>query len=125
MPYIIAVSNEEGGVAKTTTTMSLGATLVENGKRVLLIDLDPQGNLALAAGLELKELEKTSRDVLLDGDGLNAAISLTGTLDLDIVPTNNQMDQAESLLPVRLDYANLLREAVQRSVLSYDYMLLD
>lgn len=125
MSYIIAVSNEKGGVAKTTTTMSLGAALAENGKRVLLIDLDTQGNLTLAAGLEPKDLGKTSRDVLLDGEPLNAAISKTRTQELDIVPANNRMDQAESLLPVRLNYANLLREAIQRAVLSYDYVLLD
>jgi chromosome partitioning protein len=125
MPYIIAVSNEKGGVAKTTTTMSLGATLVENGKRVLLIDLDTQGNLTLAAGLEPKDLVKTSRDVLLEGEPLSAAVSTTGTPNLDIIPANNQMDQAESLLPVRPDYSGLLREAIQRAVLGYDYMLLD
>jgi chromosome partitioning protein len=125
MSYVIAVSNEKGGVAKTTTTMSLGAALVEHGKRVLLIDLDTQGNLTLAAGLEPKELEKTSRDVLLDGESLSAAISQTRTPFLDIVPANSRMDQAESLLPVRLDYANLLREAIQRAVLAYDYTILD
>ena len=125
MSYVIAVSNEKGGVAKTTTTMSLGAALVEHGKRVLLIDLDPQGNLTLAAGLEPKELEKTSRDVLLDGESLNAAISQTATPFLDIVPANSRMDQAESLLPVRLAYAHLLREAIQGAVLPYDYTLLD
>ena len=55
MAYTIAVSNEKGGVAKTTTTMSLGAALAEIGNKVLLIDLDPQANLTLAAGLETSE----------------------------------------------------------------------
>ena len=125
MSYVIAVSNEKGGVAKTTTTMSLGAALVEHGKRVLLIDLDTQGNLTLAAGLEPTEQEKTSRDVLLDGESPTTAISQTRTPYLDIIPANSRMDQAESLLPVRLDYASLLREAIQREVLVYDYTLLD
>jgi chromosome partitioning protein len=125
MSYIIAISNEKGGVAKTTTTMSLGAALVETGRKVLLIDLDTQGNLTLAAGLEPKELERTSRDVLLDGETLNGAISKTRTLGLDIVPANNRMDQAESLLPVRLNYANLLRDSIQRAALEYGYILLD
>lgn len=125
MSYVIAVSNEKGGVAKTTTTMSLGAALVENGKRVLLIDLDPQGNLTLAAGLEPKEQEKTSRDVLLDSEPLSAAINQTRTPNLDIVPANNRMDQAELLLPVRLNYAHLLSEAIEQSLLAYDYTLLD
>jgi len=125
MSYVIAVSNEKGGVAKTTTTMSLGAALVETGSRVLLIDLDTQGNLTLAAGLEPKELERTSRDVLLDGETLDAAVNKTRTHNLDIVPANNRMDQAESLLPVRLNYASLLRDAIQRTTLAYDYMILD
>lgn len=125
MSYIIAVSNEKGGVAKTTTTMSLGAALVETDRKVLLVDLDAQGNLTLAAGLEPKEVTRTSRDVLLDGETLATAILKTRIQDLDIVPANNRMDQAESLLPVRLNYANLLRDAVQRAALSYDYVLLD
>lgn len=125
MSYIIAVSNEKGGVAKTTTTMSLGAALVETDRKVLLVDLDAQGNLTLAAGLEPKEVTRTSRDVLLDGETLATAILKTRIQDLDIVPANNRMDQAESLLPVRLNYANLLRDALQRAALSYDYVLLD
>jgi chromosome partitioning protein len=125
MTYIIAVSNEKGGVAKTTTTMSLGAALVETGRKVLLVDLDAQGNLTLAAGLEPKDLSRTSRDVLLDGETVDAAVVQTRVHDLDIVPANNRMDQAESLLPVRLNYANLLREALQRAIVTYDYVLLD
>jgi len=125
MSYVIAISNEKGGVAKTTTTMSLGAALVETGRKILLIDLDTQGNLTLAAGLEPKELERTSRDVLLDGETLNGAISKTRTPDLDIVPANNRMDQAESLLPVRLNYANLLRDSIHKAAPDYDYILLD
>jgi chromosome partitioning protein len=125
MSYIIAVSNEKGGVAKTTTTMSLGAALVETGAKVLLIDLDAQGNLTLASGLEPKELTLTSRDVLLDGEPLTAAINKTHTLDLDIVAANSRMEQAESLLPVRLNYACLLKEALEWAAPAYDYVLID
>jgi chromosome partitioning protein len=125
MPYTIAVSNEKGGVAKTTTTMSLGAALVGIGSRVLLIDLDAQGNLTLAAGLEPKELTVTSRDVLLDGEPIDAAVLKTRVADLDIIPANTRMDQAETLLPVRLNYSDMLRDAIRRAALSYDYILLD
>ena len=125
MPYIIAISNEKGGVAKTTTTMSLGAALVETGKKVLLIDLDSQGNLTLAGGLEPKGLLLTSRDVLLDGKPLSSVISHTRTPNLDIVPANNAMDQAESVLPVRIHYECLLREAIYQSHPTYDYILID
>jgi chromosome partitioning protein len=125
MSYIIAVSNEKGGVAKTTTTMSLGAALAENGRKVLLVDLDAQGNLTLAAGLEPKELARTSRDVLLDGELVSNAIVPTRFQNLDVVPANSRMDQAESLLPVRLNYANLLRDALQQGNTGHDYILFD
>lgn len=59
MPFIIAVSNEKGGVAKTTSTLSLGSALAELNHRVLLIDLDPQANLSLALGLEIGEDRKS------------------------------------------------------------------
>ena len=66
MSYTIAVSNEKGGVAKTTSTLSLGAALAELNHRVLLIDLDPQANLSLALGLETGEAEITSANVLIE-----------------------------------------------------------
>ena len=66
MTFVIAMSNEKGGVAKTTSTLSLGAALAELNHRVLLIDLDPQANLSLALGLETAEVELTSASVLID-----------------------------------------------------------
>ncbi|HEX5941634.1 MAG TPA: AAA family ATPase, partial [Anaerolineales bacterium] len=66
MTFVIAMSNEKGGVAKTTSTLSLGAALAELNHRVLLIDLDPQANLSLALGLETSEVELTSASVLID-----------------------------------------------------------
>ena len=70
MPYIIAISNEKGGVAKTTSTLSLGASLAETGHKVLLIDLDPQANLTLALGFEPGKVENTSGDILVDGHSI-------------------------------------------------------
>jgi cellulose biosynthesis protein BcsQ len=67
MAYVIAMSNEKGGVAKTTSTLSLGAALAELNYRVLLIDLDPQANLSLALGLETEETTITSANVLIEG----------------------------------------------------------
>ena len=66
MAFTIAMSNEKGGVAKTTSTLSLGAALAELNHRVLLIDLDPQANLSLALGLENGEAEMTSANVLIE-----------------------------------------------------------
>jgi cellulose biosynthesis protein BcsQ len=70
MPKTLAVSNEKGGVAKTTTALSLGAALAELGNRVLLIDLDAQANLTLAIGFEPGEAELTSSHVMLDNTPL-------------------------------------------------------
>jgi chromosome partitioning protein len=66
MGFTVAISNEKGGVAKTTSTLSLGAALAELDHRVLLIDLDPQANLSLALGLETGEAEITSANVLVE-----------------------------------------------------------
>ena len=70
MTYTIAISNEKGGVAKTTSTLSLGAALAETVQKVLLIDLDPQANLTLALGFEPGKVEHTSGDILLDATPL-------------------------------------------------------
>jgi chromosome partitioning protein len=125
MSYVIAISNEKGGVAKTTTTMSLGASLGEKDLQVLLIDLDAQANLTLAAGLEPKEVRKTSTDVLLDGCPLGEAICKTNIKNIDIIPCNNRMEVVEQSLPIKRKYAQILREAIQRASLSYNYVLLD
>lgn len=125
MTYVIAVSNEKGGVAKTTTTFSLGATLGEKDMQVLLIDLDPQGNLTLATGLEPKEIRNTSGDALLDGFPLVDCIRKTNMQKVDIVPSNNRMEIVEQSLPVRLNYALILRDAIHKAHLSYDFVLLD
>ena len=74
MSYIIAFSNEKGGVAKTTTTYALGAALAELGSQVLLLDLDPQANLTLANGLEPGKSAHTSAEILLDGSALQDSI---------------------------------------------------
>src|SRR5574339_84721 len=85
MAYIIAMSNEKGGVAKTTSTLSLGAALAELEHRVLLIDLDPQSNLSLAMGFEAGEAEVTSASVLVDNASIKTAIRKTDVKNLDIV----------------------------------------
>ena len=82
MAFTIAMSNEKGGVAKTTSTLSLGAALAELNHRVLLIDLDPQANLSLALGLENGEAEMTSASVLIE----NAAMKTDLPVLLFVVP---------------------------------------
>ena len=125
MTYTIAISNEKGGVAKTTTTLSLGAALAEINHRVLLIDLDPQANLSLALGLETGEAEVTSANVLIENTSLSSAIRKTDTPKLDLVPSNSRIEGAEQYLPMRSNYLATLRNAMQSEGAPYDYILLD
>jgi chromosome partitioning protein len=125
MPYTIAISNEKGGVAKTTTTYSLGAALAEVGKKVLLVDLDPQGNLTLANGLEHGNIKFHSTEILLDGLKVEQAIEFTNTDNLDLIASNPRIAEAEQILPVRTNYSQILRKALHSSKLKYDFILLD
>lgn len=125
MPYTIAISNEKGGVAKTTTTFSLGASLAEAGKDVLLIDLDPQGNLTLANGIEPGEAKLNSSEMLLDKMDANNTILKTGTAKMDIIPSNPRLAEAEQFLPVRTNYTHILKNALASKELKYDFILLD
>lgn len=126
MTRIIAVSNEKGGVAKTTTTLSLGAALAEMGQNILLIDLDAQANLTLALGLEPGESELTSSHVMLDNTPLLDARRRTEIENLDLVPSNSRIETSEQFLPVRNHYTSILREAIiNADTLSYNYILID
>ena len=125
MAYIIAMSNEKGGVAKTTSTLSLGAALAELNYRILLIDLDPQANLSLALGLETEEPNITSASVLIEGVTIQSAIRKTEIRNLDIVPSSFQIENAEQFLPMRNHYLTTLHDALEADPLPYDYIMLD
>ncbi len=126
MSYIIAISNEKGGVAKTTTALSLGAVLSDLGQKVLLIDLDPQANLTLALGFEPGKIEKTSADILLDSAALSETSLKTNFATLDLVPANAGLEQAEQILPVYINYTVRLRDALQAAQpLPYDIIVID
>lgn len=125
MSYTIAVSNEKGGVAKTTSTLSLGAALAELNHRVLLIDLDPQANLSLALGLETGEVEITSANVLIENAAIKTAIRKTDVANLELVPSNSRIESVEQYLPMRSNYLSTLRNAIHAGALMYDYILLD
>ena len=123
--YVISISNEKGGVAKTTTTYALGASLAELGKKILLIDLDPQGNLTLANGLEPGKATNTSHEVLMTGLSIKEAICTTSTPGIEIVPSGPALGSAEQNLPMRSNYAFALSNALRKEPLEYDYILLD
>ena len=126
MTYTIAISNEKGGVAKTTTTLSLGAALAEIGKRVLLIDLDPQANLTLASGIESGDVTTSSSNILIEATPLLDAKHTTEIENVDIIPAHPNIESAEQYLPMRTNYTAGLRQAIAKaSPLPYDYIICD
>jgi chromosome partitioning protein len=126
MTYTIAISNEKGGVAKTTTTLSLGAVLAETNHSVLLIDLDAQANLTLALGFEPGDVSISSGDVLLESVPLHSACIKTNLPNLDLLPSNTKMERAEQLLPIHMNYTTRLDDAIQAALpLPYDFILID
>jgi chromosome partitioning protein len=94
------MSNEKGGVAKTTSTLSLGAALAELNYRVLLFDLDPQANLSLALGLETGESTVTSANILIENSSVRSAIRKTDIKNLDLVPSSFRIETAEQFFHV-------------------------
>jgi chromosome partitioning protein len=126
MSYVITVSNEKGGVAKTTTTLSLGAVLAEDGHKVLLMDLDPQANLTLALGIEPGYAAVTSSHILIEAAPLNDAILKTEFENLDLIPSHSSIESAEQYLPVRTHYTLNIRRALEAAEpLDYEYVFLD
>jgi chromosome partitioning protein len=124
---IIAVTNEKGGVAKTTTVLSLGGALVEAGQEVLLIDLDAQANLTLGLGVNPAKVRRAIGDVLLNSVSLVSASRETNLPGLDLVPSNPDMVLAERFLSIRQDYEHILEHALGESqgMRAYDFILID
>src|SRR3989338_9214597 len=95
MAHTIAVINQKGGVGKTTTAINLGAYLAKMGRRVLLVDLDPQGNASSGLGLDKQNLNSTMYDVLFGEADVTRTIRETNVTDLTILPANSQLAAAE------------------------------
>lgn len=124
MSKIIAITNQKGGVGKTTTTINLSASLAAMRQRVLLIDLDPQGNATLGCGVELSDGQATGKDVLVDGMSIDQALCQTD-YGFDILPADSRLTVAE----VRL-LQSTAREGCLKHVLAsvneqYDCILID
>ncbi len=96
--YTIAISNEKGGVAKTTTVVSLGAALADTGQRVLLVDLDAQANMTLAMGVDPRTVTRSMADVFLESSSLHHTILRTEIRNLEIAPCNEHMALVERTL---------------------------
>jgi chromosome partitioning protein len=126
MTPTIAVSNQKGGVAKTTTCLSLGAALAEMGHSVLLIDLDPQANLTLSLGIEPKQLRRTILDTMMGNHSLVSISRETDTFALDIAPANMELTMADKVLFKVQGFQFRLKQAIGRlDPDMYEYILLD
>ncbi len=126
MSATIAISNQKGGVGKTTTCLSLGAALAEMGHPVLLIDLDPQANLTLSLGLQPPDLRRTIIDSLMGTSSLVGVSYETNVFALDIVPANNQLALVDKVFYRLPGFQYRLKQALDRVKQDlYDYILLD
>ncbi len=109
-PITIAVNNQKGGVAKTTTCLSLGACLAEMGYSVLLIDLDPQAHLTMSLGIQPNDLHRTIGDALLGQASLVSVSRESAVFDLDIVPANQNLALINKILYQQKGYAFRLKQ---------------
>ncbi len=125
MTHTLAVSSQKGGVAKTTTVLSLAGVLAEEGHRVLAVDLDPQGNLSLGFGVQPKQLVYSMADVLLNAMPAENVLLPTGIQGIDLLPANKHLQLAERYLPSRPHYQHALKQVLQSIADQYDYILLD
>lgn len=122
MVRIIAFANQKGGVAKTTTTVSIAAALGERGLRVLAIDLDPQGALTYSLGIDPDALDETINDVLIRRLPMQKVIQAR---EVDLVPANIDFAGAEAVLLAKTGREYALERALREVLPMYDYVLID
>ena len=123
---IISMCNQKGGVGKTTSTINLGACLADAGRRVLLVDLDPQGALSAGLGLTHDEIEDTIYDVMLDNQiSIHSAIKHTEVSGLDMVPANIDLSAAEIQLVNEVGREHTLARALRPVRRDYDDIIID
>ncbi|MBA2370221.1 MAG: ParA family protein [Candidatus Limnocylindria bacterium] len=127
MGKVIALANQKGGVGKTTCAINLAGALVELGKRVLCIDLDPQANLSVGLGIDLNTVQRSMADVLINGEvPLDAIIRPSRTEGLEIAPTTIELSAAEVELFSAIGREMTLRDKLTPETLDrYDHVLID
>ena len=125
MPRILAVVNQKGGVGKTTSTVNLAAALAQAGKRVLLVDLDPQGNATMGSGIDKRTLSRTVYHVLLGLGELGGIRVRAERGGYDLLPANRDLAGAEVELVELESRETRLKSALERVAADYDFILID
>jgi chromosome partitioning protein len=123
---ILAVCNQKGGVGKTTSTINLGAALTEYGRRVLLVDFDPQGALSVGLGVHPHQLDQTIYNVIMERDvGVGDVIMRTPVEGMDLLPSNIDLSAAEIQLVSEVGREHTLVRTLRPVIEHYDYVLVD
>ncbi len=125
MARIIAVANQKGGVGKTTTSINLAASMAELGRRVLLVDMDPQGNATMGCGVDKSAVELSCYDILLDDCESAKAVVQSDTIKHDVLPSNMDLSGAEVHLLEEEDRESRLKIALEPITECYDYIFID
>jgi len=124
-PKVFCIANQKGGVGKTTTAVNLAAGLSLIGKRVLLVDLDPQGNATMGSGIDKATREVNLYHVLIDQEPLEKATIRSPEGGYDVLPSNRELSGAEIDLVTMTERERKLGDAIKNNTTVYDYVLID
>ena len=123
---VVAICNQKGGVGKTTSTINLGAALAEYGRRVLLVDFDPQGALSVGLGLAAQHFDRTVYNLIMEQRvGADEVIQPTSVPGMDLLPSNIDLSAAEVQLVTEVGREQVLGRALQPLLPHYDFVLVD